>query len=174
MASRFVQTTDFEKGKFALPQNCFQEELLQECIEEQENCVLLDLLGAELSEKFVQDWDDSNPDPNKFSEQRFIDIFEPFQKDNDCRIEKSEGIKKMLMYFIYFEYARQISIQRSTTGALKVKREVSEGISEIKAASYNYYNRGVRNYCSIQWFICDNSGEYAEYNGQTKNLLNWL
>ena len=170
--SLFITPEDFEEGKLHISSTCYEEGALQACIDKQEEDVLQELLGCELYNLLIADWDGNTP--GQFSDQRFIDIFDKFCEDIDCGIVKSQGIKDMLMNFIYFEYIRIQAFQNRTTGNKKTKSENSERASFNDVALYNNYNDGVHTYCAIQWFICKNSSDYIEYNGIPRELLGWL
>ena len=78
------------------------------------------------------------------------------------------------MYFIYFEYMKIQATQNRTTGMKETKSENSENVSFNKAGLFSKYNKAIRTYFSIQWFICDKEVDYPEFKGQSKELMSWL
>lgn len=170
--ARFVTIDDFKTGELLLATNYLQDPDLQSFIDRVEPDVLQDMLGCDLYNLFIADWD-AVPS-GSFSEPRFQVIYDAFCEDKDCYILKSEGIKQMLMYFIYFEYIRFQTFQDRTTGMKKTISENSERALLTEFGLFEKYNKGVKNYTNIQIYICDNSGNYPEYNGQNKNLASWL
>lgn len=171
MASRFVQTSDFETGVLKISKTNFQSGDLQSIIESQEEVILIELLGVDLYDAFITDW---NADPVGSIEQRFKDIYNPFTQDYGGCIVVSEGIKKMLMYFIYFEYLRFQDSQNRTTGMKKTESENSKRIAVQHSGLFYKYNLGIKTFDSIQWLINQDLSNYPEYNGQAKEVMSWL
>lgn len=166
----FVNITDFESGELKISITNFQEADLQYFIDKVEPDILTCLLGSTLYDLFITDWNGI-----AFSEQRFTDIYNAFSIDyEDCYIVKSKGIKKMLMYFIYYEYVTFQQNQNRVSGTKKTTSENSERVSMVDLGIYNIYNEGIETYNAIQWYICDKESDYPEYNGQVKNSLGWL
>ena len=129
--SRFVQTEDFDEGELALSYNVGSDETkLQDIINKYEVEVLQDLLGCALYEEMISDWD-ANPS-GEFSEDRFKAIYDPLCYDDNCYVKRSEGMKKMLMYFIFFYWVRQ-QPYRQTPRARQVHGEM--GWTERKRRS---------------------------------------
>jgi hypothetical protein len=171
--SRFVQITDFEAGKLQISTTCYTDGTLQLCIDQTEEKTLQDLLGCELYALFVADWD--APIVGEFSEQRFIDIYTPFCEDgNICNIKRSEGVKSMLMNYIFFEYMRVQAFNNRTTGMNKTKSENSERAHFNEYGLDAIYNNGVLTFEAIRWYICENSSTYPEYEGIKNDLTSWL
>jgi len=171
--SRFVQITDFEAGKLQISTTCYTDGTLQLCIDQTEEKTLQDLLGCELYALFIADWD--APIAGEFSEQRFIDIYNPFCEDgNICNIKRSEGVKSMLMNYIFFEYMRVQAFNNRTTGMNKTKSENSERADFNEYGLDAMYNTGVLTFEAIRWYICENSSTYPEYEGIKNNLTSWL
>lgn len=171
--SRFVQITDFEAGKLQISSTCYTEDTLQLCIDQTEEKTLQELLGCELYKLFIADWD--APTAGQFIEQRFKDLYNPFCKDETlCGIIRSEGVKVMLMHYIYFEYMRVQAFNNRTTGMNKTKSENSERAEFNEYGLDAIYNTGVLSFEAIRWLICDNSSTYPEYEGIKNDLTSWL
>jgi len=158
-----TQTSDYI-GIYSIAQNKYSN--LQIWIDTYEKEVLTDLLGCELYDLFIADL---TGDPEVPVTQRFIDLFDPFC-DDDCGIAyRSDGIKKMLIQFVYFYALRDQQRQNTIAGTTKADLELSSPAfyhTLVKA-----YNEGVTNYKVIQWFLCENNDVYPEEESQ---LLNYM
>ena len=156
-----VQTTDFT-GQYKIPKTCYTE--LSTYFAKYEKQYLVRLLGAELYDLFIADL---TAGPGQVPQtQRFIDLFDPFQTDEDHCVICSEGIKKMLIQFIYFEYMRESRYGQTVSGAVQVKSSVADVLPFKGWNLERSYNEGVGNYHAIQWYICDNDDVYPEENTQ--------
>ena len=162
-------TSDY-KGQYKIPSNCYTE--LSTYITKYERLYLLDLLGAELYDLFIADLDGSTPQVPQTA--RFISLFDAFNVDESLCIVSSEGIKKMLIQFIYFEYMRDSSFKQTVSGVTNIKSQVAT-VEPYKGWNLEQaYNEGVCNYNAIQWYICDNSTVYPEENTQHKGIITLL
>ena len=160
-----ILNTDF-KGQYAVSQSCYGS--LNDYIVKYEKQFLIELLGAELYLLYIADLDGATPQAPQT--QRFIDIHNSFNLDEDNCIRSSEGLRQMIVQFIYFYYTRDTNFSPSDSG---VMRTVSEVSSILPYNGYNLiesYNQGVKNYHEVQWFICDNSDIYPEENTQRKDF----
>jgi hypothetical protein len=165
-----ITPLDYESGILLIATNKHTEDTLQAYIDEYDVPYLQDMLGCELYELFLADLVNGVP-----QSQRFIDIFEPFCKDDDCYgIQKSEGIKIMVKYFIYWEYVKQQRVNNTNTGDVINENEVSRVARPPETKLYSTYNKAIKTYCAIQWFICDNLTVYPEFEGVIKQKTSWL
>ena len=165
----FVKVEDFKSGPLRVAYNNLSEKNLQGVIDAVERVFLPSVLGAELTKLLIADYDPSTG----FSEQRFTDIFEPFEVDNEKELVISEGIKKMLMLMIYFEYVRFQPIQNRETGNTTAINENSEQVSGVSSGLYLRYNESIKTAHAIQWKIRQ-SEDYPEYNGQNLKVTSWV
>ena len=165
----FVSTDDFKSGELRITSNNLSEQNLQGVIDATERTMLSAVLGAELSKLMIADYDPMTG----FSEQRFTDIFEPFEIDHEKELVMSDGIKRMLMLMVYFEYVRYQPIQNRETGNTTATNENSVQVSGIGSGLYLRYNESVKNAHAIQWLI-GQSELYPEFNGQCINLTSWV
>ena len=155
-----VVKTDF-KGEYNVSKNCYDQ--LDTFIEKYEKKYLIRLLGAELYNLFNADLTTTTPQVPQT--QRFIDIFNEFNIDDEDCLYCSDGIRKMLVQLIYFHYV--VEIQTENTAGGTVTNSVELGVN----ASYKnnlvlVYNEGITNAKNIQWYIWDNELEYPEENMQ--------
>ena len=165
----FVSIDDFKSGELRITFNNLSEQNLQGVIDATERTMLSAVLGAELSKIMIADYDPMTG----FSEQRFTDIFEPFEEDHEKKLVISEGIKQMLMLMIFFEYVRFQPIQNRETGNTTAANENSVQVSGIGSGLYLRYNESVNNAHAIQMKIRQ-SDLYPEYNGQTLIKTSWV
>lgn len=168
--SLFVQISDFESGKLHISTTCYTDNSLQDCIDEVEKCILIELLGCDLYELMVADWDVAT---QSFTDARFTDIFNPFCKNDGCGLIKSDGIKQMIKHFVYFEFVRGQISENRTTGEKQAIQENSTGVTPNQYGLFNTYNKGVHTYRAIQYCFCI-SNLYPEQMGINKDLMSWL
>lgn len=160
-----IKNTDFV-GAYRISQNCFSD--LDVYIEENERKYIEDLLGSELSQEFISDLNAMQPQT-----QKFIDIYDPFTEDDGISINRSEGMKKMLIGMIYFDYVRDVNFKVTTGGVKRNAVEVSNDVGTNEHDLWRRYNRSIETYNAIQGFICDNLPTYSNYNGQMKYVSHW-
>jgi hypothetical protein len=157
-----VQTSDFV-GEYKVSQSRFTE--LARYIETYEKYYLIRLLGKDLYDLFIADLTLVTPQvPQTLPYQS---IFNPFEQDNNSCLIVSEGIKQMLVMFIYFHYVRDMAQLNTTTG---VVNNVNENSTNPSYNGYNLteaYNKAIDTYQSIQWYINENDTDYPDYNGQS-------
>ncbi len=164
-----VQASDFA-GKYNISQNVHTVKDLDLYIERYEKVYLIDLLGCELYELFIADLTATTPQTSQNSP--YTEIFNEFCIDDECKIIKSEGIKQMLIDFIYFEYVRDQNYKNTISGTVKSNTEVSELVSPTFLDTI--FNEAIETYWAIQFFICENSIDYPTYNGQYKRKTSWI
>ncbi len=152
-----LKVTDFT-GEYYIAQDCYTD--LTDYIVKYERYYLLRLFGAELYKLFIADLVDGIPQTS-----RFIDIYQPFALDDDHCLRDSEGIKAMLKEFVYYHILLEQPNIKTTTGTVKMQNENSS-MSTYDFNIIEAYNKGVENYKTIQWFICDRDEDYPEENMQ--------
>jgi hypothetical protein len=154
-----VSNTDFT-GKYELSLTQYNTATIDAYITKYEKKYLLQLLGADLYALFVADLSGGVP-----VTAIYLDIFNAFDIDINNRIESSNGIKEMLIGFIYYEYVRDRVQNQTPIGSAKPKNENS-AVLELTHVVVSRFNDSVVSYKAIQSYICDNSASYTEYNGQ--------
>jgi hypothetical protein len=166
----FVKDTDFNKGEIRIATSTATQVDLNIFIDTAEVEVLQELFGFELYELFVADLVDGVPQT-----QRFIDVFDAFYDDTDavagwcCGSSRSEGIKKMLMRFIYFEFTREQHIQNTSTGPIKPDRNNAISATGPEIGLITKYNKGVGSYQAIARKMILDRTTYPEYKGISKS-----
>jgi hypothetical protein len=164
-----VQTSDFV-GEYKVSQSRFTE--LELYIAEYEKHYLLRLLGADLYALFIADL--TAPTPQTPQTLIYQNIFNAFQTDENGYLIISEGIKKMLIQFIYFHYVRDMQHYNTTTGTVT---NVNENSTMPTYNGYNLieaYNKGVVNYDNIQWYLVQNEVDYTQFNGSILEYISGI
>lgn len=155
-----VVKTDF-KGEYNISKTCYDQ--LDFYIEKYERYYLTRLLGAELYDLFISDL--TVTDPQAPQTARFLNIFNEFNIDDNSCLYYSEGIREMLVQFIYFHYVRETQTENTAGGT--VTNSVELGVNaKFKGNIVQVYNQAIDNSHSIQWYICENESDYPEENMQ--------
>jgi hypothetical protein len=175
-------------GRVAITQNKFDASDLQIYLDNLEADYLQDLLGCDLYDLFVADLDVDNLPQT----QRFIDIYNKFCNDISTSFypgqwyfdyynlyclnkqNKSRGMLKMLEGFMYFEYVRDQDKLNSSIGVSKSKGVASNMVAPTNTNVIREYNKSLLDYWNIQYYICDNSDVYPEYNGIIKESISLI
>ena len=154
-----IDSEDFV-GKWAIAQDDYSTDRLDEYITTFEKQYLVYLLGVELFDLFQADLVAQVPQT-----ARFVSIFNEFYIDDNSCVFHSEGMKKMLLGMVYFQYVRDNDIKQTPSGTFKNNSELA-----TKFPSFNQvvqrWNQSTDTFGTIQWYICDNPTTYPEYNGQ--------
>lgn len=169
-----LQPSDFtESPMYNIALTSTAEAELGALIDDVEMTCLQDLLGCDLYALFITDL--TNDTPQVPQTQLYKDIFEAFCKDNtNCGIQRSHGIKDMLMAFVYFAWHNYTYTQDTASGMVGIDSENSSKASPDSVGLYNKYNRGIKSYKAIQWFIFDNSTIYPTFNGIRKDFTSFI
>lgn len=173
--SRFVQVSDFEKGRLKILFDQFTEADLQSCIDEVEVKLLRDMLGCSLYDALIADFDADIA--GEFSDERFQAIYDPFCFENHfCLTVDSDGIKVMLANVIYFTYLKDYEVRVTDTGFEKIKNDNAEKSTGIAKQIFTRYNEGIKTYLAIQKYILfsESQYDYTDFKGKPKELASWL
>ncbi len=164
-----IQESDFT-GEYKIAKDCYNN--LDSYIEKYENQLLVQLLGAELYDLFIADLTPITPQVPQ--DVRFLAIFNSFNLDDGNCLLTSEGIKTMLIQYVYFFILRDNLNVKTATGTVRMQNENSSAPSYNNFNLVEAYNSSITNYKAIQWYICDNSDTYPEYNGQFQDFINGI
>lgn len=156
-----LQTSDF-KGEFKISSTVYTE--LTSEIETYEKFYLLRMLGADLYNLFIADLTATTPQVPQTA--RFIALFDSFDIDDGSCLRTSEGIKQMLVQFVYFHFIRESNYEQTDSGVMRTVSEVSGILPYNGFNLVESYNKGIDNYNEIQWFILDDPTTYPEENIQ--------
>lgn len=170
--SLYIKIADFS-GQDKIAKDKYTESDLQFYIDKLEARYLQDLLGAELYEAFKTDF---VIDGTKPTNAKFTAIWDAFAIDDNCTMWRSEGIKKMLGLFIYWEYLRDQPVKNNIAGNQVNQQANSEAALPSETNMYTNYNQALESYWAIQWYIDINpdSYDYDLYNGQNKKYLSFI
>lgn len=169
----YVNSSQFA-GQEKLAQDKFSVSDLDLYIDKYEVRYLQDLLGCKLYEDFATDFAITGVSPTA---PKFQEIWNYICLDDGlCGIRRSEGIKDMLIDFIYFEYLRDSKTKVNIGGVNKNIQANSEEAPYHITNIYTNYNQAIESYDTIQWIICDNPNNYdwTDYNGQRKEKTSYL
>lgn len=164
-----INLSDF-KGNYAIATDVYTSAELTEYIEEREEMILIELLGKELYDEFVNDLVGGVPQSTKF-----IKIYNAFfEVINDENVD-SQGMVIMLAKFIYSGFAAEQS-QNNTIAGNSQSQSTINSPSKINYNTIMFrFNEALTSYLSIQYFIEEYFIEqnYEGYNGRSKFPMSW-
>lgn len=155
-------------GKYKISQNSFQSTDFGLYIDKYEKKYLIDLLGVELYKLFAANITNHVP-----VTQLFIDIFDPILEDENRCVHESEGIKIMLLGFIWLEWCRDSQFKNTVSGTVTNQSEIAKNATADSVPIYGRYNESIASFDTIQWFIRKNLTVYPTYNGQHLGIAHW-
>ena len=161
-----INKTDFI-DTFALSQSI--GDTIDPYIDQYEEQYLQLLMGVELYGLFKADLVSQVPVTAKY-----LAIYNKIAEDYSGGVLLSEGLKSMMLGFIWFEYVRITAYKHTGTGVVVDVNEISKNANWQTGFIYKRYNESIKDWEVIQWYICNNSADYAEYNGQPKGLAGIL
>ncbi len=170
-----INESDFV-GDYKVATNSYTD--LASYITKYEERYLRELLGATLFNLFKADKENPSQDliyvaiEDEFAEDNSNDSIIEWRPNIESLIV-SEGMKVMLLGFIYWEYTRKSTIKPTVAGIVVGDPSNSTNASLENSALYDRYNNSVRTYQAIQWFIMENEDDYPDFNGQSKRIAHW-
>jgi hypothetical protein len=162
-----INATDFI-DTFALSKQIVDN--ISAYIDRYEEKYLADLLGAELYKLFKADVLANTPNQVP-TDANYLLIYNSILEDYGSCVVRSEGMKSMILGFIWFEYVRGSKHKHTESGVVYNNVELSTIPAWSSGFIQKRYNESITNYENIQWYICQNSGDYPEYNGIGKGLI---
>lgn len=160
-----IDTDDFT-DKFAIAQNNFSQ--LSNYISRFERTYLYKLLGKELADLLIADLTSQVP-----TTQRFIDIFEPMNSEVNGIYYQNNGMKQMLLGFIWFEFQRYDKAKSTIAGTYANVNENSREVGFGELNLYGRYNQAVDDFKEIQRFCSNNFTDYPEYIETELSFSHW-
>jgi hypothetical protein len=162
-----ILNTDFI-GKYKISQSTFTTEDLNNFISQYEKKYLYDLLGKTLADLFIADLVNYVPvDPI------YLDVYNEINKVINGCLRISDGLKNMILGFIYFEYMRKSPVKSGITG-----NTVNVNENSISAGFmhdiYGRYNESINNYHTIQMFCLDDPTTYPDFDGVRKSISHYI
>ena len=157
-----IQTTDFvDRFAIAIPFNGGAK--LQQYIDYYENKYITELLGYELSQLFLEGYED---------EEIYTKLYDPFGYDSDVLRKPviSQGVVHMLKCMIYAHYYRQDLGTATSLGKVKMQPEGGQMESDNYTNSFVFYNEGIKTYDAIQQYIKENKTDYEQFKGVRKTM----
>lgn len=152
-----VSIGDFT-GKYEVHTGIYDQSKLTAYIAKYEPRYMRELLGAQLYTDFVSDLDQQSNEPKS---PNFQTLYNPFAVDvNLYRVLDSEGIKEMLLGFIYFEYIKDTSNTITPFGNTVSRSELSKLATSLQSLMYNRYNESVRTFMAIREYIVLNWNDF--------------
>ena len=169
-----IDTDDFQNeelyAKYYIPFNsnlCGSEEQLEGYISRYEKRYINELLGVELAKLFIADLEPNSKEPQSPIYQA---IYYPIEEDlpkgtiqyygyyaEKCGCQNhmilTNGMKSMLMGFIFFEYMRDQPYFKDLTGVNTKKSENSNRAKFSEWGIDQYYNESIEDYQQIQYYI---------------------
>ena len=145
------------------------EDSIDAYIDRYEKKYLVDMLGVELYKLFAAD---VNPVTKKPVTQIYLGLYNEIAEDYNNYIMRSEGMKSILLGFIWFEYVRATAYKHTPSGVVRMAVELSDSATWGDGFIQDKYNKSVNNYDVVQWYICENSTDYETYNGIGKSKIN--
>lgn len=160
------------KAQTLVAKDIFTVDPLQDYLDQFEIEYLQDLLGADLYAEFAIDFAILGTGP---TDPKFLEIWNAFAIDS-TDIKRSQGMKKMLSKFIYFEWLRDAVTKNNISGPQKNEQANSEAANMDATNIYTNYNSALETFCSIQWLILDNPNNYdwSKYNGQSLETIGFI
>lgn len=158
-------------GKYKIAQNNFSD--IDSYISKYEELYLKELLGVELFNLFKADVVSYAPVTTIY-----LNIFNPISEDDTDNetIRISDGIKEILLGFIFFEFMKDDKFKATPSGIVAGQSENNRETSFAENNIYEKYNIAVNSYHTIQWYIeiLNNKVDYPTYNGQEKDIASWI
>lgn len=144
-----VNLGDFT-GKYELHTGIYDASKLQAYIDKYEPQYLRELFGVTLYNSFISDLDNQNvpKSPN------FLFFYNAFAVDvNVYRMLISDGLREMLLGFIYFEYLKDSMNMMTPFGNTIARSELSKQTTTLNTLMYNRYNTAIKTFTAIRDYI---------------------
>ena len=155
-----IDSEDFT-GKWKIATDDYSEVELDDYISAYEKKYLVALLGVELYDLFAADLNNQVPQTAIYTS-----IFNEFYIDDSTCVFHSEGMKKMLLGLIFFQYVRDQDVKNTVSGTVRNQSELAVQIPAFNSVVLRW-NQSIDTFRNIQWYICDNETDYPTYNGQS-------
>ena len=134
---------------------------------EYEKKYLRELLGADLYTLFAADVTGVLPVTAKY-----LTIFNEINSDEDGFLLHSDGMKKMLLGFVWYEYVAGTMHQHTNTGVVANVNEIS--LNAQNDLAHKMYNKSIDTFRAIQYYIMQNTSDYPDFKGVNKRLMSSL
>ena len=125
---------------------------------------LRELLGASLFTLFKSDVTNYLPVTAKY-----LTIFNEINSDEDNFLLHSDGMKKMIKGFIWYEFVAGTAHKHTSTGVVADVNEIS--LNANFDLAFKHYNESIDTYNAIQYYITDNNTNYTDFAGVSKRFI---
>ena len=160
--AQILSTTDFLNGDLKLAQDQNTKAAIASILSpKKEIHYLKQIFGSTLGQNLI---DDLAGDPLVPASAKWLNIFTPFDFDNNNRNWYCEGIKRALMYLFYLEVTTGQPVRNFSSGSHGVNQSAvsAQGINKLEIV---LYNRGVEAICLLQAFVLSDSATYPDFKG---------
>jgi hypothetical protein len=158
----FLTPNDFT-GRFELHTGMFDQPKLVDYIQRYESHYLIQLLGANMYDQLQSDYD---PLTSSFWSPNFEFLANPFHVDVNNGFGEtiiSDGMKTMLLGFIYWEYIKDTINQMTPIGNVIPQNQNSTPNSTIYSSMWSRYNESIKTFRAIQrWLILNRPLEIGQ------------
>lgn len=138
-------------------------------IDEYENPLLYELLGIELYNLFVADLVNGVPQTAKY-----LTIYNAFVKEIDDKMVTSQGMKEMLVQWVFFYFVRTQPQSNSIGGNVENQDTINKPSEMSYTTLVLKYNKCITNFKSIQTYIKSvKDTDYPTYKGICKEYMSW-
>lgn len=160
-------------GFYQIAKGGNNDEKIETYIDAVEPNMLRNLLGCTLYDLFIADID---PVTNKPLTAKYLSLYNAFCVDVSIGSgdqKRSLGMVEMLKGFVYYNFVGDSDFFNTISGNVSNQFSNSLPVNTMQIGLTERYNLGLQTYEAIQWFICDNSTDYPEYNGINLNVFGW-
>ena len=163
-----ITAADFT-GENKIATDVFTSAELDAFIDLYEAKLLYQLLGIELYDLFIADLDNGVPQSAKY-----LTIYNAFVKQINDKMVTSDGMKVMLVKWVFFHYVRT----QPQTNTIQGNTEAQGTINQPSAMSYTTlvidYNKMIDTFKAIQTYIESvKDADYPTFKGVCKEYMSW-
>lgn len=143
-------------------------QVVQSYIDLYEQAYIYKVLGVDLGDAVIDYI--ANPTPADPVLDKIIDILA--WQDNCGTLYESQGLKKILLGFVYWHYVTESRVQPSITGGAAVQTVETGTLAAPSAEVFSRFNDSARWAKAVQYYCLENAADYPTFKGQ-KILLNY-
>ena len=162
-------------GKYHIAKDEYTEENLDQYIKDNEKKYMRCLLGDSLYVEWIGDLLPTSIDvPQLPQQQRFLDLLNGgiTYQDSYKKTVLYEGVRSMLLGFVYSEFLPDNWSRHTVTGNAKSNRDVSELTTPNQTViqAEKRFNDSVNYYQAAQQYIKRNTSTFPEYQNNTVTI----
>ena len=161
-------------GFYKISTDCYTENDLIAAIEQWEDYFLCQLFGDIEKQKYIEQLTGYVVGPPEVTGSfpsttpDFLAIEIPFCKSSlGCKYNASQGIKNMLLGFIYYKYSPSAHFKSTTGGTIIPMSGNANSVSprNLGRIAEQKHNHSVATLRAIQLCICENIAAFPDYDG---------